>query len=397
MGSDSSVSGTRLEHLESALRDQLPMLLAELGRALEPGWPDYAKIIQINEPEVCEAAQVFVHRLVVMTERALGDQEPATMDPDPTMQTVLEQVGRVQWMNGRELPELLAAYQVGARVTWHNISQIALHAGVDVGILTQLAESMFVMVNQLSAASAGGYVSEQTEATMARDQLREELGRLLLSDRSQAAEIRLAARRVGWMLPERAAIIVVDPGDEAAKAIIDGLGGRSLPIHNSPELYGAICPVDDHGRFRRRIARAVRGAHAVIGSVVTLDQLPETLASVRTVLSLRRRGLLDEDPLFVSDHFDTLLIHRDERLYELLRSQVLAPLDRLPEPVRARLVETLTAWLRHMGNRAAIAEELHVHPQTVRYRLGQLRELFGDALDDPDVRARLFLALIWAS
>lgn len=397
MGCEIPVTGARLAHLESALRDQLPMLLAELGRALEPGWPEYAKIIQTNEPEVHQAAQVFVHRLVLMAGRALQDQEPDTLGPDPTMQTVLEQVGRVHWMNGRELPELLAAYQVGARVTWHNISRIALGAGVDVGILTELAEAMFVMVNQLSAASAGGYVSEQTEAITARDRLREELGRLLLSDRSQAAEIRLTARRVGWILPDRAAIIVVDPGDEAAKAIVDGLGGRSLPIHNAPQLYGAICPVDDHGRFRRRIARAVRGAHAVIGSVVTLDQLPETVLSVRTVLSLRRRGLLDEDPLFVSDHIDTLLIHRDERLYELLRSQVLAPLDRLPDPVRARLVETLAAWLRHMGNRAAIAEELHVHPQTVRYRLGQLRELYGDALDDPDVRARLFLALIWAS
>ena len=36
-----------------------------------------------------------------------------------------------------------------------------------------------------------------------------------------------------------------------------------------------------------------------------------------------------------------------------------------------------------------------MHPQTVRYRLAQLRELFGDALDDPASRARLFLALEW--
>jgi DNA-binding PucR family transcriptional regulator len=36
---------------------------------------------------------------------------------------------------------------------------------------------------------------------------------------------------------------------------------------------------------------------------------------------------------------------------------------------------------------------LHVHPQTVRYRLGQLRELFGDALDEPEQRFALMLAL----
>jgi hypothetical protein len=49
----------------------------------------------------------------------------------------------------------------------------------------------------------------------------------------------------------------------------------------------------------------------------------------------------------------------------------------------------------NMGNRKAVADELHVHPQTVRYRLTQLRELFGSALDDPATRAALLLALAW--
>jgi DNA-binding PucR family transcriptional regulator len=40
-----------------------------------------------------------------------------------------------------------------------------------------------------------------------------------------------------------------------------------------------------------------------------------------------------------------------------------------------------------------MARELHVHPQTVRYRLAQLRELFGERLDDPDARFELALAL----
>jgi DNA-binding PucR family transcriptional regulator len=34
-----------------------------------------------------------------------------------------------------------------------------------------------------------------------------------------------------------------------------------------------------------------------------------------------------------------------------------------------------------------------VHPQTVRYRMGQLRELFGDRLDDPQRVLELTLAL----
>jgi len=34
-----------------------------------------------------------------------------------------------------------------------------------------------------------------------------------------------------------------------------------------------------------------------------------------------------------------------------------------------------------------------VHPQTVRYRLRQIRELWGDEIDDPDSRFELELVL----
>ena len=40
-----------------------------------------------------------------------------------------------------------------------------------------------------------------------------------------------------------------------------------------------------------------------------------------------------------------------------------------------------------------MARRLEIHPQTARYRLGRLRELFGDALDDPESRFWLELAL----
>jgi DNA-binding PucR family transcriptional regulator len=71
----------------------------------------------------------------------------------------------------------------------------------------------------------------------------------------------------------------------------------------------------------------------------------------------------------------------------------LAPLDAETANSRARLEATLLAWLRHAGTIAAVARELEVHPQTVRYRLGRLRELFGAALDEPDARFELELVL----
>jgi DNA-binding PucR family transcriptional regulator len=65
----------------------------------------------------------------------------------------------------------------------------------------------------------------------------------------------------------------------------------------------------------------------------------------------------------------------------------------LPATERARLLDTLAAWLALQRHVPAIAEALHVHPQTVRYRVARLRELLGDALESADGRFELELAL----
>lgn len=59
----------------------------------------------------------------------------------------------------------------------------------------------------------------------------------------------------------------------------------------------------------------------------------------------------------------------------------------------ARNRETLLAWLPDGSNVPDTAARLHVHPQTVRYRLRQLEQLFGDALHTPDTGLALLLAL----
>ena len=72
---------------------------------------------------------------------------------------------------------------------------------------------------------------------------------------------------------------------------------------------------------------------------------------------------------------------------------MLAPLADLRPATRDKLTATLRSWLLHHGRRDAVAAELFVHPQTVRYRLQQLRELFGDGLEDPGTVLDLTVAL----
>lgn len=57
------------------------------------------------------------------------------------------------------------------------------------------------------------------------------------------------------------------------------------------------------------------------------------------------------------------------------------------------LAETLHAYLDGFGDVAAVAERLHVHPNTVRYRVRRAEQLLSTSLSDPDVRLLLSLNL----
>ncbi|KMO80272.1 Purine catabolism regulatory protein [Mycolicibacterium chubuense] len=86
-------------------------------------------------------------------------------------------------------------------------------------------------------------------------------------------------------------------------------------------------------------------------------------------------------------------------LLDEIVSQVAAQ-PRLVDPrVRAlreqepMLATTLQAFLDGFGDIGAIAQRLHVHPNTVRYRIRRVEKLLATSLDDPDDRLVLALAL----
>ena len=76
-----------------------------------------------------------------------------------------------------------------------------------------------------------------------------------------------------------------------------------------------------------------------------------------------------------------------------LAAHTLTPLEHLRPAARRTLAETLYAWLRAQGQVIPTAKALNTHPQTIRYRLRNLRQIFGDTLDDPDARLKLQIAL----
>ena len=383
---------TTLPDLLPTLVEELPEVIEEVVGLLREEWPDYASFLADDPAGVTETAEAAMHRLVGLAQ-GVGPTGDGGGQVSAGEAELFEELGRIEWREGRSLATLLSAYRTGARVAWRHMSRIALRRGVAPESIAQLAEAVFVFVEELSSASARGYVDEQLATAAERERLRAELAELLVSERADATAVRTTAAAAGWPLPTTASLVLVPP--ENAHAFFARLDTRALPVRR-PELTGAIVADPDGPGRRTRLALALRGLGAVIGSSVALEQLPATLRDTATAARLVASGLLDDDPLFVDQHYDALLVHADARLLELLTAQVLAPLDGLSAGTRARWETTLAAWLRAMGDRQEVARVLHVHPQTVRYRMTQLRTLFGDSLDDPAARLRLTLALCWA-
>jgi hypothetical protein len=385
-------TGTALDIARTALVERLPQLLDEVRDGLRESWPDYAEFLDHDREGVIEAAKQFAPQLLEAVSLE-GDGQRDGLG-DHTLQMVFEQIGRRQLRLGSDLARLLTAFQFGSRLAWRHVSAAALESRLAPADLAALADAVFGFVNKLSFAAARGYLLEQVEDARTRERNREELAALLLSGRASQPAIRSAARRAGWRVPATAAVALIDPDDAIARRVIDGLGPDALRFSGN-DRYGAIIPVPADGAGRIHLGRLLQGASAVVGSVVSLDLLPRSTEVAEIAARLQQAGLLADDPVFADEHLDTIIVCRDARLLESLRRQVLAPLADLPESTRTRLLETMTSWLRTQGDRMAMARELRVHPQTVRYRMAQLRKHFGARLDDADSRARLLLALHW--
>ena len=140
--------------------------------------------------------------------------------------------------------------------------------------------------------------------------------------------------------------------------------------------------------------RATEQLGGALGPAVPRTELPGAWSLAASALRAAEAGAIDVDGLIAAEeHLPELLLFESGALARLLAERALAPLDELTPAARTRMEETALAFVQRGGNAAAMARALHLHPQTIRYRLGRLRELFGDSLDDPDARFELELAL----
>jgi PucR C-terminal helix-turn-helix domain len=242
----------------------------------------------------------------------------------------------------------------------------------------------------LSAESAEGHALEQSAVAGEAELRRRRLVRLLVRESPVDAEVvETAAAEAGWPLPRSLAAVAL--AGEEREAVRARLPAPAISEAIGEVVCALIADPDGPGR-RAAMEQAVVGARARAGLGTTVDWTDARISFLRAEAAVELAG---RDGALTSAREQTgeLLLHSDPRLAAELATDRLAPLAELTPGSRRRLSETLRVWLAEQGRLAAVADRLAIHPQTARYRLGRLRDLFGDALDDPDARFWLEVAL----
>jgi hypothetical protein len=377
----------------AALQGVLPAVAEHTVAAVTVEVPSYADAFSGRMGQRIEGAvQMALSAFLQLAAR------PHDADPGPTLSPALEgayELGRGEARQGRSIDALLSAYRVGARVAWRELSETIVDQGLPPLMVARFAELVFEFIDELSAASVSGHTDELASSDRERRRHLDRLAQDLLTG-VPTEILRASAERAEWRSPDTLTAVLLPSAQ--AQGVASRFGQSTLQLSgdlpgiDSSEAVVLLLVPDMHGANRSRLLRELRDRRAVVGPSRAWTQVQ---SSYHRVLQARKIhlegdsvGMVDTDT-----HLVALVLGADRDAADDLRRQVLAPLDRLRPNTAERLAETLRSWLLHQGQRDAVAADLFVHAQTVRYRMTQLRELYGERLNDPQAVLELIVAL----
>jgi hypothetical protein len=311
------------------------------------------------------------------------------VEPSPGEMAAFRESARNRASEGMPLEDLLHAYRLGGRLGWRAIAAAAADDEERRALLAG-AELLMRYVDEVSAAVAQTYLDERQHLVSEEERRLRELADTLLSDGAVPAPLAEVARAIGFPLGERyRAFVQAVPGapgythgQVAAALRLRGV----LALTEGDRIAGFAAP-DAHPA-----TLVDGGCVGAVGEPVPRAELARELDDLRLLVELAREsgrtGLVSP-----ADYVLELLLARSPRVAEAARRRVLGPLEDYTDPRSSDLVETLATFVEMGLDRRSAAKRLHVHPNTLDYRLERISKLTGLELRRPRDLALVVLAL----
>ncbi|WP_188492957.1 PucR family transcriptional regulator [Williamsia phyllosphaerae] len=365
------------------LKDELPVLVARSVDAVREAIPAYRDLRGPQLDEVENIARASLHRLL---ELWIDDGDIERDRP------AFRAIGTARAADGRPLTDILRAYRVAAdvfvrHVVDHHLDELEPADVADLSLL------VLRTLDAVSEAIIDAYTAYRDRLTSDRGQAQAAfLDDLLAGRQNSSGAIADRSRQLDLVLAGRPRLLIVaatDPADSVSDddldTILRALGASPHTDQSDPAPRAHLCtrrgtrgilllsgPVD------RAVLDTVCAASDLRGCLMPGRPIADVAATYRLACdgldtapghAFADRELLDDGDCQLL----VLLTARATADTDAVVSSVLGPLR---DPSNSHLLDGVRAFIS-TGTATAAAAELHVHPQTLRYRLRRARELTG--------------------
>ena len=376
--------GERVARLAASVLEHSESLSATMAHEMRAAVPIYrTELITAAELQAtCFANIQFVFDSMGRTTPSISPESRAN--------------GRQRARVGIPLTDVMAAYRIGARVMWEQLSRSAANESAEVVI--QAASEMWLVLDVYTQEMADGYRDEVAYQAASKATERGALVQAILEGEVPDPNLWEAAQAVRMPITGTYLAIVASAsavGKEPLAGVQDRLGTRGIASiwHLQPQSESGIVhlanPATDLATVRAALEAADVDRVGLSPLFTDLRAVKPSLRLARLAISAateaRRIVTFEDEPV-------SILVASQPEVTLRLVEPILAGLSQFGSSERALILQTLGAWRENGGSAVRAAAVLYCHPNTVRYRLRRLEKATGRLLSDPKSSAELGLA-----
>jgi hypothetical protein len=308
--------------------------------------------------------------------------------------------GRRRAEQGVPLPVILHAYRVAGKFIW---AAILAEAEGDEDAMTAVVHAgseLWLIIDDHSGSVTDAYRDTVAERAHSDSQTRNAMLDVVLRGASGDGS-RLWDSAATLRLPHHGTFVVAAaqpprPGVESIPHAENALRTRGVQSAWRVEVEAHIgvvvlTPRVGIDQLTAHLTELTTGLVGLSEPYPRLEQTPAALRQARLALAAATPGS-HEVVRYGRAPIAVLLASAPDAATMVARS-ILGPVLALSGVECDLLLGTLRVWFAEQGATSVAAEKLHVHRNTVRYRLRRLEELTGRSLAEPTGIAELHLAL----